>query len=380
MHARTPAATAVLLALAGLGAAAVSTPVAQAAPKASAYRWERSAPNFGSRADRVVYAHRGASACRPEHTLAAYRVAIEQGADVIEPDLVATKDGQLVVRHENEISSTTDVERRPEFAARRTTKTIDGVTSTGWFTEDFTLKELRTLRAKERIPAFRPQNTKYDGRYQVPTFQEVVDVARKASSRRRTIALTPEIKHSTYFRSVGINEEALLRRALRKNDLDSRKAPVIVQSFETKNLKELSRTTRVPLVQLLSADGEVPDGTTTYEKLKTASGLRGIAKYADAVSPEKEMILPRSANGRSKKPTSFVRDAHRAGLPVVAYTFRPENGFLPLEFRKGDSGTAAGDLRGEITRFLELGVDAVFSDDPAAAVKAVRAFKKAART
>ncbi|MGE4426942.1 MAG: glycerophosphodiester phosphodiesterase family protein, partial [Solirubrobacteraceae bacterium] len=193
-------------------------------------RWARSGGVLGSRAERAVYAHRGASGYRPEHTIAAYELAIEQGADVIEPDLVATRDGVLVDRHENEISGTTDVAARLEFAGRRTTRTIDGSQVTGWFTEDFTLAELRTLRAKERLPELRPDNTAFDGRYLVPTFQEVIDLARRASRRTgRTIALAPEIKHSTYFRSIGTDQERELVRVLRRNGLDSRRAPVIVQ-------------------------------------------------------------------------------------------------------------------------------------------------------
>jgi glycerophosphoryl diester phosphodiesterase len=346
-----------------------------------AVSWERSAPNFGSQRDRVVYAHRGASGYRPEHTLEAYRLAIRQGADFIEPDLVSTKDGQLVDRHENEISGTTDVAVRPEFAARKTTKTVDGVATTGWFTEDFTLAELRTLRAKERLPDLRPANTAYDGKFQVPTLQEVIDLARSASgSTHRTIGIVPEIKHSTYFRSVGLDQESELLRVLRKNRLDDRRAPVIVQSFEVANLQLLHRTSKVHTVQLLDATGGPADvkaagGTTTYAQMVTPAGLRGIAKYADAVAPNTNWVIPRDAAGASQAPTGFVRDAHRVGLPVVVWTFRRENSFLPTERRNGADPATPGDLQGYITQFLRLGVDAVFSDNPDIAVAATTAFE-----
>jgi glycerophosphoryl diester phosphodiesterase len=352
-------------------------------PAKGARPWERSAPDFGSARHRVVYAHRGASGYRPEHTLEAYRLAIQQGADVIEPDLVSTKDGRLVDRHENEISGTTDVATRPEFAARKTTKTIDGTTVTGWFTEDFTLKELRTLRAKERLPAIRPANTAYDGKYQVPTFQEVIDTARRASrTTHRTIAISPEIKHSTYFRSVGIDQESAVLRTLRRNRIDGRRAPVIIQSFEVGNLQRIRRASQVHTVQLLDApklrpaDVAAAGGRTTYADLATPAGLKGIARYADAVSPNTDYVVPRDpATGASLAPTSFVKDAHAAGLPVVVYTFRRENTFLPLERRSSTDPAGIGDLQGYMTRFLGLGVDALFTDDPDIGVAAVRAFE-----
>lgn len=371
--------------LAALGAVALSLAMtAVGAAPAVAHgpdRWARSGGTLGSLRERAVYAHRGASGYRPEHTAAAYELAIQQGADVIEPDLVATKDGVLVDRHENEISGTTDVASHPEFADRKRTKTIDGASVTGWFTEDFTLAELRTLRAKERLPALRPANTQYDGKYQVPTFQEVIDIAREASRRTgRTIALAPEIKHSTYFRSIGIDEERALLQVLRRNGLDNRRSPVIVQSFEISNLKWLDRNAKVRKVQLIDTVGKPADvaaagGSTTYADLTTPAGLRGIARYAEAVSPNTAWILPRDASGRSLAPTSFVTDAHRAGLPVVVWTFRRENSFLPLERRNGSDPATPGDLQGYITQFLRLGVDAVFTDNPDIGVAAVTAFE-----
>ena len=222
------------------------------------------------RSEPLVIGHRGASAYRPEHTLASYQLAIDMGADYIEPDLVSTKDGVLVARHENEINGTTDVAAHPEFASRRTTKTIDGASITGWFTEDFTLAELKTLRAKERIPEFRPFNAVFDGLYQVPTLQEVIDLA-----KREKVGIYPETKHPTYFDSIKLSLEEPLVRTLRQNGLDRRDADVFVQSFEVSNLQELSRQLRVPLVQLTSATGRPYDFTAkgdprTYADLTTA--------------------------------------------------------------------------------------------------------------
>jgi len=345
-------------------------------------RWAQSPGTLGPPGRRAVYAHRGASGYRPEHTRGAYELAIRQGADVIEPDLVLTKDGVLVDRHENEISGTTDVADHPEFADRKRTATIDGQQVTGWFTEDFTLAELRTLRAKERLPDLRPANARYDGRWKVPTLQEVVDLAREASRRTgRTIALAPEIKHSTYFHAIGFDPERSLVELLRRNRLDSRRSPVIVQSFETANLKWLDRHAKVRTVQLLDASGTPADvaaagGSTTYADLATPTGLRGIARYADAVAPNTAWVVPRDATGRSLAPTSFVDDAHRAGLPVVVWTFRRENSFLPLERRSSADPAQPGDLHGYVTQFLRLGVDAVFTDNPDVGVAARDAFER----
>ncbi|HEV2874970.1 MAG TPA: glycerophosphodiester phosphodiesterase, partial [Thermoleophilaceae bacterium] len=293
-------------------------------------------------AEPLVIAHRGASGYRPEHTLAAYALGARLGADYVEPDLVATKDGVLVARHENEISTTTDVASRPAFADRRTTKTVDGIPITGWFTEDFTLAELRTLRATERIPALRQRNTLYDGRYRIPTLQEVIDLTRRMSRRlRRPIGIYPETKHPTYFRGIGLPLERPLIRILRRNGLDRRRAPVFVQSFETGNLRRLNRRLSVRLVQLLGAPDQSPFGESrSYGELAGDAGLRGIARYADGVGPPKEQIVPRDASGASLSPTDFVRRAHRAGLVVHPYTFRNENAFLPLELRSGPDPAA----------------------------------------
>jgi glycerophosphoryl diester phosphodiesterase len=328
-------------------------------------------------AEPLVIGHRGASGYRPEHTLASYRLAAEQGADYIEPDLVSTKDGVLVARHEPEIGGTTNVADHPEFADRETTKVIDGVSYTGWFTEDFTLRELKTLRAKERIPLIRPQNTAYDGQFEVPTFQEVLRLRARLSRRLgRDIGVYPETKHPTYFRSIGLPLEPALVRTLNRNRLNHRRAPVFVQSFETGNLRALDPWLRVPLVQLLDARTKViPGDGRTYGELATPAGLRGIARYAEGVGPSKDYIVPRDAEGRSLAPTSFVRDAHRAGLQVHPYTFRRENSFLPLELRSSTDPAGIGDLEAEIQQFFALGVDGVFTDNPDIGVAARRAIR-----
>jgi glycerophosphoryl diester phosphodiesterase len=330
-------------------------------------------PRHDAEARALVIGHRGASGYRPEHTLASYRLAAKQGADFIEPDLVSTADGVLVARHENEIGGTTDVADHPEFADRRTTKVIDGMTLTGWFTEDFTLAELKTLRAKERIPDLRPANTAYDGRFQVPTFQEVLKLRKRLSKElRREIGVYPETKHPTYFRSIGLPLEPALVRTLTRNGLNRRKAPVFVQSFETGNLRALDAQLRVPLVQLLDAPGRTPVGDTrTYGELATPAGLASIAEYADGVGPSKDYIIPRNPDGSSAAPTTFVRDAHAAGLLVHPYTFRRENTFLPLELRSSADPAGIGDLKTEIRMFLAQGIDGFFTDNPDIGVQAV---------
>lgn len=315
----------------------------------------------------LVIGHRGAAGYRPEHTLASYTLAARLGADYIEPDLVSTKDHKLVVRHEPEISGTTNVADHPEFASRKTTKTIDGVKTTGWFTDDFTLAELRTLRAKERLPDVRQRNTIYNGRYKIPTFQEVLDLRKRLSKElHRTIGVYPETKHPTYFRNEGLPIEPLLVDALKKNKLDDKDSPVFVQSFETANLRALNKQIKVPLIALIDAKSLVPgdrQGTgVTFGDLATPAGLKGIGKYADGVGPSKDYIIPRDAAGRSLPATSFVRDAHRAGLLVHPFTFRPENQFLPLELRSSADPNAYGNLFAEIDEFLAAGVDGFFTD------------------
>ena len=324
----------------------------------------------------LVIAHRGASGYRPEHTLAAYRLAIQMGADYVEPDLVSTKDGVLVARHENEISGTTDVADHPEFADRRTTKVVDGHEVTGWFTEDFTLAELKTLRAEERLPDVRPGNTRYDGRYQVPTFDEVLDlVARESRRRGEVVGVYPETKHPTYFDSVGLSLEEPLVEALQRHHLNRPNARVYIQSFETGNLRELADTVRVPLVQLVDATGAPYDlraagDPRTYADLVTREGLREIATYADSLGANKDVVLPRDAEGYLTRPSSVVDDAHDAGLDVHVWTMRDENRFMARDFWIGSDPNAKGDAFAEYAAFFDAGVDGVFSDYSDTAVAA----------
>ncbi|MGQ0844587.1 MAG: glycerophosphodiester phosphodiesterase [Sporichthyaceae bacterium] len=320
----------------------------------------------------LVIGHRGASGYRPEHTLASYELAARMGADYVEPDLVITRDGVLVARHENEISQTTDVAKRAEFRSRKTVKRIDGKAVKGWFTEDFTFAELRTLRARERIPGIRPRNTAYDGRYGVPSFQEVVDLTRRLSRELgREIGLYPETKHPTYFRAYGLPLEEPLVAALRRNGLDRAEAKVFVQSFEVDNLKRLNRMTNVRLVQLLDDPGERPwdvrvaKARRTYRDLATAKGLRAIARYADGVGPNKDYVIP-----PGRRPTSFVADAHAAGLLVHPYAFRSENRYLPPKLRSNKDPNARGRAAAEYRLFYAARVDGVFSDFPDVAVLA----------
>ncbi|MBE9001769.1 glycerophosphodiester phosphodiesterase [Nostoc sp. LEGE 12447] len=310
----------------------------------------------------IIIAHRGASGYRPEHTLAAYELAIALGADYIEPDLVSTKDGVLIARHENEISETTDVANHAEFAYRRTTKIIDGESKAGWFTEDFTLAEVKTLRAKERIGQLRSQNTAYDGLFEIPTLQEIIDlVKRKSAEINRAIGIYPETKHPTYFKSIGLALEPPLLATLTANGYEGANAPVFIQSFEVSNLQDLSTKTDLPLVQLLNNSGKPDDFVVsgderTYADLVTASGLKEIAKYAKAVGIHKNLLVPRDSSGKLRSPTSLVTDAHAAGLLVHVWTFRNEDWFLSLDFQ--------GNPQGEYELFFSLGVDGVFSDYP----------------
>ncbi|MEU7003808.1 glycerophosphodiester phosphodiesterase family protein [Nonomuraea sp. NPDC046570] len=313
----------------------------------------------------IVIAHRGASAHRPEHTLLAYEAAIALGADYIEPDLVATRDHVLVARHENEISGTTDVAARPEFAARRATKTIDGRTVTGWFTEDFTLAELKTLRAKERIPDLRPGNTAFDGLAEIPTFEEIVRLA-----RRHDVGVYPETKHPGYFDSIGLSLEEPLLEVLESAGLRK----VFIQSFETANLRELRLRTRLPLIQLIGASGAPYDWVAagdprTYDDMVTPEGLREVAEYAAGIGVDTRRVVPVGPDGRLGEPTTLVADAHRGRLDVHVWTVRNENAQLPFDHRLGDPASpayaqATGDVMGWLARLVELGVDGVFADDP----------------
>ncbi len=323
----------------------------------------------------LVIAHRGASGERPEHTLAAYELAIERGADYIEPDLVFTRDGVLVARHENEISGTTDVASRPEFASRKATKHIDGNDITGFFTEDFTLAELETLRARERLPDLRPGNVRYDGVFRIPTFEQIIRLAKVESrKRRRTIGIYPETKHPSYFASIGLPFEHTLVNVLHRHGYRGPNAPVFIQSFEVGNLKTLRTLTRVPLVQLIDASGKPFDDRRSYADMVTRHGLAEVATYADAIGVHKNLLLPRGHGDvlLTHTPTSLVSDAHEAGLRVHAWTFRSENHFLPADLRRGDDPRAHGDAVNEYERFYALGIDGVFSEFIATAVAARR--------
>lgn len=310
----------------------------------------------------LVIAHRGASSERPEHTLAAYQLAIDQGADYIEPDLVMTRDGIFVTRHENEISGTTDVTDHPEFADRRTTKLIDGEELTGWFTEDFTLAELRTLRARERLPRLRPGNTKYDGQFPVPTLAEILDLVAR---QNRPVGIIPEIKHPGYFRSLGLPMEEALVEQLVAAGFDNPEDLVMIQCFEIAPLARLDILSDIRLVQLIAGSGSPADAPdTSYAQMVTPAGLAAIATYADAIGPDKNLLIPRDTADNLGDPTSLIVDAHAAGLLVIPYTFRPENYFLPASLQSGADPRADGQLTAEIDRFLQLGIDGFFTDDP----------------
>ena len=334
--------------------------------------------------DLLVIGHRGASAYRPEHTLAAYELAARTGADFIEPDLVSTKDGVLVDRHEPEISGTTDVAQRPEFADRRATKTIDGVVYDGWFTEDFTLAELKTLRAVERLPLLRQESTTFDGLYEVPTLDEVLALrARLSRELHREIGVYIETKHPTYFDGLGLSLEEPLAEDLVQARWDRRRFPVVVQSFETANLRQIAGTgVDVPLVQLLSATGAPADlvaagDPRTYADLVTPEGLAWVSTYADGIGPDKSMVIPLQADGTLGQPGPLVDDAHAEGLVVHPYTFRPENGFLPADYDLGADPADFGRALAELQAFWEAGVDGVFTDAPDLGVESRRLFTEA---
>lgn len=332
----------------------------------------------------LVIGHRGAPALRPEHTLASYAKAIEDGADFIEPDLVPTKDGVLVARHENDISTTTNVATLPQFADRRRIKVVDGERLTGWFTEDFTLAELKTLRARERIPRLRAANTRYDGQFEIATFDEILALAAQAAQKRgRPVGLYPELKHPSYFRGIGLPLEEKLAAALQASAY-ARGAPVYVQSFEPGALRTMRRLLgntmpNVRITQLIAggshrpADWRLAGDTRTYADMLTPLGLREVATYANGIGPEKSLVIPRDAQGRLGEPTALVRNAHAAGLVVHPYTFRPENSFLPKALQAaGDASTRnpAGMVR-EVDAYLAAGVDGIFTDDPALGRRAV---------
>lgn len=333
----------------------------------------------------IIIGHRGASGYVPEHTLASYFLAIQQGADFIEPDLVSTRDRVLVARHENEIGGTTDVAAHPEFADRRTTKTIDGVSVEGWFAEDFTLVELKALRARERIAELRPANARFDGQFEIPTLDEILDlvqgadVVRAHSARARhepaprRIGVYPETKHPSYFSRIGLGLEEPLLETLERHGYTGRDAPLFIQSFETANLRRLRSMTQLPLVQLVAAAGAPFDWVAAadprnYAGMVSRRGLAQVADYADAIGVEKSLVIPRTGQGALGSPTGLVDDAHAAGLLVHAWTFRAENHFLPVPLQSGTDPAALGDLAAELECYLRAGLDGIFIDQPALGV------------
>jgi len=294
----------------------------------------------------LVIAHRGASGERPEHTLESYRLAIEEGADYIEPDLVVTRDGVLIARHENEIGGTTDVALHPEFASRRRTQIIDGETMSGWFTEDFTLPEIKTLRARERLPDLRPQNCVFDGRFEVPTFDEILELAAESNRGRggaSKVGVYPETKHPAHFAEIGLPQEQAVLDCLARHGYDAKGSPVFIQSFDPKNLRQLRRMTQLPLLQLL--EHELGD-------------LAEVATYADGIGIAKSLATAEA-----------IRAAHAVKLKVHVWTFRAENEFLPDDLKIGVSPAAHGDLDAEVRRFLERGIDGFFIDFPQIGVR-----------
>lgn len=343
----------------------------------------------------LVVGHRGASALRPEHTLASYQKAIDDGADFIEPDLVSTKDGVLVTRHENEIGGTTNVSTLSQFADRKTTKNIDGKDLTGWFTEDFTLSELQQLKARERIPEFRPANTAYNDLYPVPTLEQVIELAEANYKKTgKIIGLYIETKHPTYFKNRNLAMEDTLLKTLAKYEYTRDIAPVYLQSFEVQNLIDLKNELdlhktikHAQIIQLYDAKTSQPADfvesgeTKTYADLATAEGLKDVAKYANGVGPSKGYILNFNDNG-SVQTTSFISDAHAAGLKVHPYTFRPENNFLPTPLKCSQDKPAercpSGALK-EFEAYFKAGVDGVFTDNPALGREAVINFEKVAK-
>jgi glycerophosphoryl diester phosphodiesterase len=362
MHLRRPA-----LALSAL---TIATVLPLSAP-VTATSADHDRPRAAATSAPLVLGHRGASGYRPEHTLASYELAARMGADYIEPDVVSTKDHVLVARHENEIGGTTNVADHPEFADRKTTKTVDGVPVTGWFTEDFTLVELKTLRAKERLPQVRQENTIYDGRFEIPTLAEVLRLRERLSAElHRQIGVYPETKHPTYFRSIGLPLERSLIRELDRAGLNRPDAPVFVQSFEPGNLVLMNNALglRTRTVFLTSATGAPYDTVAAghpipYSVLVSPVGLRGLkAGGIDGIGPDKNQVIPRRADDTLGTPTSLVRDAHAAGMTVHPYTFRAENQFLPADYRLGTNPNDFGRAIDEQVTFLRAGVDGVFTD------------------
>lgn len=326
-----------------------------------------------------VTAHRGASGYRPEHTLDAYRTAIRAGVDDIELDLVCTADGVLIARHENELSLTTDVARHERFAARRTSRVVDGERITGWFAEDFTVAELKLLTARERFADLRPHSAAYDGREGLPTLTEVLAMVDAESVRRgRTVGVMLELKHVEHARTRGLDYEGALLTALRRHDLDHPRSRVTLMSFETAVLHRLAAATKVQIVQLLDRyDRQPPDAivrkeATAYADLASPAGLDAMERYADGIGVAKSLVLPPLADGSLGSPTRLVREAHRRWLNVQVWTLRAENRFLPTDLRSGADPAAFGDLAAEAHAFLDAGVDGITTDHPEIVLDVVR--------
>jgi glycerophosphoryl diester phosphodiesterase len=342
----------------------------------------------------LVIGHRGASGYVPEHTLAAYFLAMQAGADFIEPDLVMTRDGVLVARHENEISATTDVAAQARFAARRTRRSIDGAEVEGWFTEDFTLAELKSLRVRERIPQLRPANARFDGQFEIATLEEILALVQAVEAQQAhraallgepapaRVGIYPETKHPSHFAARGLAMEATLVATLARFGYAGAAAPVWLQSFEVGNLVALAGMTQLKRVQLIEDTGAPYDSvlaghTRPYAELITPAGLAGIARYAQAIGPAKALVIARRADETLGEPSALVAHAHAAGLALHPWTFRAENYFLPREFRRGADPAAHGDLAGEIRAYLAAGIDGFFTDQPAIGVAARQGFLEA---
>ena len=325
----------------------------------------------------LIIGHRGAPARRPEHTLASYRQAIADGADFIEPDLVITRDGVLIARHENEISGTTDVAAHAEFADRRATKSVDGTEMTGWFTEDFTWAELRTLRARERLPQIRPSSASFDGAFgllALPDLLRLLDEAGEDAGVRPGLVI--EIKHATYFESVGLPLDELLARDLAEGGWSAAADRLTVEAFEESVLARVrARGVGGESVFLLEASGSPFDEVAAngadarlYADHLTDAGLAALAARVDGISVDKGLILPTDEHGRADAPSDLVTRAHEAGLLVFCWTLRSENRFLPKNFRYGGGPSATGDYESEWQRILGTGIDGVFADQPDLAV------------
>ncbi len=317
----------------------------------------------------LIVGHRGACGHRPEHTLESYKLAISMGADYVEPDLVSTKDHVLVARHENEIGGTTDVEKK--FPNRKTTKVIDGKKVTGWFTEDFTLKEIKTLRAKERLD-FRDHS--FDGKFEIPTFEEILNLVQAESKKlNKKIGIYPETKHPSYFQSINLPLEEPLIDLLNKFKLNDKKSSVFIQSFELTNLKKLKKMTPLPLIYLIDDPDLVPydhvlaKDKRTYLDMLNPSNLKEISLTASGIGPYKRYIIPADSKNNALPPTSLIKNAHALGLKVHAYTFRSEGQYLLNDYKNNPTS--------EYFAYFNLGVDGLFTDFPDAAVKAWTEYK-----